>query len=135
VAIATYVAAIIGLYPPGVAIARALVDVGLLAAFLHAGLRVTGKLPRFPQAFSAFCATGAIVNLAAWPALAAVSGGDQSTGSIASIGLLAMYVWSVLIGAHLFRHTFETRFPVGVLISLGYIVISINVMALLFPAD
>ena len=131
-ALITYVAAIAALHGLGEALARAVLDVGVLASLLHAGLRITDKLPRFPQALAAFCGTGAIINLAAWPLLASMGSQTEAGNSLVSISLLLMYIWSVLVGAHLFRHTFDTSFPVGVLVSLGYVFLSVNITAIFF---
>ncbi len=131
-ALITYVVAIAALHGLAESLARAVLDVGVLASLLHAGLRITDKLPRFEQAFAAFCGTGAIINLIAWPLLASVGPQSEAGNSLVSVSLLLMYIWSVLVGAHLFRHTFDTSLPVGVLVSLGYVLLSVNITALFF---
>lgn len=113
------------------AFAQVGVDLLLLAGLLLAGLRLTGRGERFRQSFAALCGTGAIFALLAWPLLAViVREGDPAV--VAMLLLWTLYAWNLLVIGHILRHAFDTGWPGGLLLALGYVIISTLVLHLLF---
>lgn len=134
-AIFTYTFAISPQFSPSMGIQHALLDLFILIVFLLGGLYAKSKKERFMQACSAACGAGGIVNLLAWPILLVMTSDSLSETAmlISSLLMLMIYVWSVLISAHVFSHTFEIKMPFAVGVALAYAYVAIQVSAAVFP--
>lgn len=106
----------------GDALVLALLDMGLASAFLWAGLWLVDHPGRFIQAATAWFGCGALIDLAGLPLSLMVDPSDptsvaQQLGGIVS---LAIFIWALVVCAHILRHTFEVRFAYGVAMAVSY---------------
>ena len=134
-AVITYAAAITSQFGVTEAVLRALLDLTVLVAVLHGGLKMVGHPQRFSQGYSALCGTAAVLNLLFWPVLSAIggTGGLEQSGPLVMLVLLLLYVWSVMVIAHIFRHCFDTSTMVGVMVSIAYLIVVVAISGTVFP--
>lgn len=106
------------------------VDFVLLAGFSWPLLYFAGKPARFRQTLCALIGTDTLISFFAIPAVASLS--SQAT-DLAYIAMLLLMVWHWLVSGHIFRHALDKPLFFGLGLALLYILISSQVMALLFP--
>ncbi|MCW8906318.1 MAG: hypothetical protein OQL28_03635 [Sedimenticola sp.] len=117
-----------------VAVLAQLADLALLALLVWLILGYQKRPQRFNQAISALFGCGVMVNLIAMP-LQLMIGDDPRTSPMGGLGVLlfiALMIWGLVIVAHVLRHTFETRFGNGMLLSIGYFLLINWLIDLLF---
>lgn len=114
----------------GTAILQILVDFLLMVSFCWPLLYFSGKTNRFSRTLCALIGTDAVIGFFSIPAV--ISLGPQSEEWV-FLSLLAMMFWHWLVSAHIFRHALDKPLFFGLGLSLLYILISSQVMALLFP--
>ena len=93
-------------------------------------LYFSGKSARFPQTLCALLGTDSLITLCAIPAIASLVAEPSELGYIA---MLILMVWHWLVGGHIFRSALDKPLFFGLGLSVLYILISSQVMALLFP--
>lgn len=106
--------------PAGPAVLAALADSAVLALLTHTVLLLRKHPERLAQTLSALAGTGAVIQLIAWPLLATPA-------------LLALLVWNLAINAHILRHALEVRLGPAILISVGFLLMSVTVALALAP--
>lgn len=106
------------------------VDFVLLVGFSWPLLRFAGKPTRFRQTLCALLGTDTVISFCAIPAVASLN--SQAT-DLAFFAMLALMVWHWLVSGHIFRHALDRPLFFGLGLALLYILISSQVMALLFP--
>lgn len=106
------------------------VDFLLLICFCWPLLFFAGKPSRFPQTLCAMLGADTIISFIAIPAIASL---DAQTMNLASFAMLALMIWHWLVNGHIFRHALDRPLFFGLALSLLYILVSSQVMALLFP--
>ncbi len=111
--------------PPSKALLYALADLAVLALVTHTLLLLRRFSARLVQTLTALAGTGALFELLALP---------LSRTTQASLLLLGLMIWSIAVSAHILRHALSVSFTMGVLASLGYLVVSLVVINALFPA-
>lgn len=117
------------------ALLMVMVDILLLAAFAYVILWVRTLTARFVQALTALAGTGAMLEFAAWPALAWQQLSATADGAglmIPSLLLWAWLFWSIAVVGHILRHALSTTYTAGTLLSLLYTFIAISVVRSLF---
>jgi len=122
---------------PVQALLAQLLDLGLLLGLLYMATTLSGRSGRFLQAATALLGTGVLINLITMP-LQLLIGDDpnqSSFGGLAVLLYLLLIPWTLLILAHVLRHTFEMRLGGGMLIALGYFLLVNWLVQLLFPAS
>ena len=123
------------LYPVDLALARTGLDLALQFAFVTGALRMTGHPERFRQTFTALCGTGAILVLLTWPLLDILI--DRTPADdlflLALLLLFGVYGWSVTVIGHILRHALDLSLRRGVLIALGYVLLSTAIADTLVP--
>jgi len=110
-----------------------LVDVVLMAAILKTALQMAAKPERFFQAASALYGTGIFLTALSLPLLmitpeTPLPGEAAQTGGIWSLFSLILIFWSVAIGAHIIKHTFEIPFALGIAFSVSYFILILNLV-------
>ena len=130
-ALVSYVLALAAPYGVGVALTRAVIDVGLTGGALWLALRLTGRSARFAQAFGGYCGAVAFVNLAALPVYLSATAEPEMRIGIADFVLL---VWNLSLLGHVIRHTFEIRLPTGILCAFVYVIVLSGLLAGWAPA-
>jgi hypothetical protein len=106
------------------------VDFLLTVGFSWPLLHFAGKPARFRQTLCALIGTDTLISFFAIPAVASLS--SQAT-DLAYIAMLVLMVWHWLVSGHIFRHALDKPLFFGLGLALLYILISSQVMALLFP--
>ena len=107
-----------------------LADFGLMAGFTWPLLYFAGKLPRFPQTLSALLGVDIVISFFSLPI--AISLGTQLS-DVAFLGMLVLMLWHWLVSGHIFRHALDRPLFFGLALAFLYILISSQVMAILFP--
>ncbi len=130
-AVLTYIAATISFMGFGLAVGHAILDIILSGGALYLALHFVNKLPRFNQAFSAYCGAGSVVNLASLPIIYTSRASEAQSGFV--VIEVTFWAWSISVLAHVIRFTFETNIPVSIIAALGYIVLAVTIFDLVFP--
>ena len=112
------------------ALLESLFEVVLMLTVLYFGLKFHGSLARFQQAATALMGSGFLLGLLALPL---VAWSHHSESSEAGLLLLVLIIWSLVVMGHILRHTFETRFNLGLGIAVLYTLVSWNLTFMLFP--
>jgi hypothetical protein len=102
----------------------------LMAGFSWTLLHFADKTARFPQTF---CALVGIDTLISFCQLPAVAGLNSEAADFASLAILGLMVWQWLVSGHIYRHALDRPLFFGLGLALLYILISYQVMAVLFP--
>ena len=113
-----------------IAFLEGLFEVLLMLSVLYLGLKFHGILARFQQAATALMGSGFLLGLLALPL---VAWSHHSESSEAGLLLLALIIWSMVVMGHILRHTFDTRFSLGLSIAVLYTLVSWNLSFMLFP--
>ena len=113
----------------------AVLDVLLLAAFLHLLLKVRGLGARFTQTLSALTGTGTMMAFLALPLVPGLqrSAAEKSGGELNALLWLGLMIWSLMILGHILRHTLSTTLAVGMMLGVAYTMLSIFFIQILFP--
>ena len=107
------------------------VDFILLVGFTWPLLYFSGKLPRFQQTLCALLGSDAVISFFAIPAVASLNA--NAATDISLFAMLGLMIWHWLVSGHIFRHALDKPLFFGLGLSLLYILITSQVMALLFP--
>ena len=101
-------------------------DIALLSALVYLGLHLTRYLPRFVQTLTALTGVGTLLQLIALPlglwyqhALA-----GNGAAELPAMLWLLLLGWSVGVTGHILRNAFSTTWTMGILYSIGYLVLS-----------
>ncbi|MDJ0805364.1 MAG: hypothetical protein QNJ78_00880 [Gammaproteobacteria bacterium] len=113
-----------------VAILESVFEVSLMLVVLYIGLKLHGSVARFQQTATALMGSGVLLGLLALPL---VAWSHHSESSEAGLLLLAVIIWSLVVMGHILRHTFDTRFGLGLGIAVLYTLVSWNLTFMLFP--
>ncbi|MFP4129444.1 MAG: hypothetical protein ACLFSJ_01760 [Halorhodospira sp.] len=128
-AVVTYVAAtnLPGTGPAGLQVA---VATAFALAFLYGLLTLRSLQARLVQSATALFGTDMIINLP----LAALSFPLATHGAEgapwAATAVLLLWLWQLAILGHIFRHTLEMRWALGVLLALAYSFLSVQAVQL-----
>lgn len=107
------------------ALARSLVSTTLVLALCWVALAVRGLVNRYVQTASALVACGIVFSLLVLP-LAMLAGPMPSDASLTPLQTLivwatfAVFVWSVLVDAHIIRRALDAPFGLGVALALAW---------------
>lgn len=91
------------------AVLEMLVLLGLTSALLYAFSRT----PRIAQTVTALMGTGALIGGLVFLGMVLIPALPQALH-------LAIFLWNLLVIAHVLRHALDTRFIVGMLLAIGY---------------
>ncbi|MDQ2694316.1 MAG: hypothetical protein M3Z21_02860 [Pseudomonadota bacterium] len=119
-----------------VAVQQSLVDLALLAGLTYLVLNVLGFRRRFVQTLTALAGAGALLQLVAWPLwlwTVRAAAGDGA-GALPQLLFLLLLLWNIAVFAHILRHALSTSRGMGLLYTLGYVIVSVTVMSLFFPS-
>ncbi|MCC7257077.1 MAG: hypothetical protein IT486_01775 [Gammaproteobacteria bacterium] len=104
-------------------------DTALLALCCWVLLTVTSLMPRFRRTLTALLGTGALLALPQAPLVylsrAASAAGETPVG--ATVGLLALLLWSVVVQAHIVSRALSSGFVAGLAVALAYFLLSFAV--------
>jgi len=116
--------------PIGKAVFSAIVDTILLVGLGWAVLWIKDLPQRRVQTIAALAGTGAIVETLVWPLqiyLVHLGSTPSATGDFASLIVLLVVMWQIVIIGHIMRHALDISFPFGAGIAVLYAIFSIKV--------
>ena len=120
---------------PPMALFQAVLDAALLVGLTYGLLYVMGHGQRFVQTLTALAGTGTLLGLIAWPLtiwMQAEAAAGTSTG-LSFFLFFLLLLWSIAVIAHILRHSLSTTLGMGLLYTLGYLMISVMVWELFYP--
>ena len=106
------------------------VDVILIIVFAWGCMFIAGKPERYQQTACALLGTDALISLFAIPALATLIGQGSA---LALLAVVLLMLWHWVVSGHILRHALSQPLVFGLGVAFLYILISFQVMALLFP--
>lgn len=112
------------------AVLQAFVEIVFILGLTWIILTVANKRERFQQTAGALLATDALISFIAFPAMALLL--TNGPGIIFFVVLVLM-IWHWIISGHIFSHALDQPFPFGLGVAFLYILVSMQVMAMLFP--
>lgn len=119
------------------ALAQNIVDVAVLLFYTRIALRLAGFETRFSQTFIALVGVNVLFSLLAWPLMLAMPplvAGQPETVSPLQLLLLGVLLWNMIVLGNVYRHALEFRLAGGILVAIGYFVVSTVVLSIIFPA-
>jgi len=111
---------------------RSLLSIALQVAAITLLLRFSGHFERLPQTITAVAGTGCLFGLLSI-LLLAQSTGDSLPQGIAILWLV-LFIWSLVVDAHIYRSSLSTTMSVGVMIAVMLFALNFIVIDALFPA-
>ena len=119
----------------GQAVAAGVVDTALLSGLTTALLIARTLRERTVQTLTALAGAGTVIGILAFPVSLWLHGAHHANeqSPVLAIALLAVLGWSLLVSAHVLRHALSAPFYVGILVSIAFYWISVNILGGLFP--
>lgn len=116
-------------------VARVALSVLLPLTWTWAVLALMHRRPRFLQTAIALLAVGLIAQLVLYPlgSVLDVLGNDSPAAVPLGLLSLAGLVWYVLASANIWRAALESGLSLGILISIGYLILSVALEQALLP--
>ncbi|MCF6283448.1 MAG: hypothetical protein L3J28_14805 [Candidatus Polarisedimenticolaceae bacterium] len=118
---------------PAAALLESFIGASLLLITLKGMLYLRQIEARFIQSATALMGSGLILSLIALPLLVLAGNGGEPT--LAGTLLLLLVMWSIIILAHILRHTFTLPLPLAISFGLLYTFFSYAVMANIFQVS
>jgi hypothetical protein len=118
-----------------VAAGMTVLDTVAVVVFAWAVLQVAKKSPRFVQTLTALAGTGALLGLVAVPLVQLAVQAQQRDQAVPALawGWLTLFIWSIAVEAHIFRHALSTRFGVGVVVATLHTLLILVLADVIFP--
>ena len=120
---------------PNAAFLVVVIDAELLAFFFWLMLSLTRHLGRFRRTLTALLGTGAMLSLPQAPLVffskLATAAGHAPIG--ATVGLLMLLFWSIMVHAHITSRALSSNFGVGLAVALVYFLLSYQVSGQFAP--
>jgi len=114
------------------AVVLILIYSGALLGVIVLLLGLLGHLARAQQTLTALLGSGLLITLCILPVewvMALFPGSEGMFGFL----LLFLYVWSLIVTAHILRHALSVKFFFAAVLSLGYFMLSFRLASLLIP--
>jgi len=121
----------------GQALAAGVVDTALMCALTTGLLMLRTLRERTVQTLTALAGAGTVIGVVAYPVSLWLHGAQEANAPAPGLAvlLLAVLGWSLTVSAHIFRHAISTPFYIGLLVSITFYWVSIQVLSGLFPLD
>ena len=119
----------------GRALMAGIVDTALLCGLTIALLMLCTLRERIVQTLTALAGAGTVIGFLAYPLNLWLYDAHQASRPSPALALLlfAAIGWSFAVSAHVLRHALSAPFYLGLLVSVAFYWISINVLSSLFP--
>jgi hypothetical protein len=111
---------------------RSLCSIGLQILAITLLLRLRGHAERLAQTITAAAGTGCLFGLMSIVLLAQTTGGPLPAG-LATLWL-GLFVWSLMVDAHIYRSALSITMSMGVLIAVMLFALNFIVIDAMFPA-
>jgi len=115
---------------PATAILQVFAEIFLVLTSCKIILYLAKKNERYQQSASALLATDSLISLAALPAMASLIGQGSA---LAFFSVVALMLWHWIVSGHIYSHALDQPFTFGLGVAFLYILVSYQLMALLFP--
>lgn len=104
-------------------------DAGVLALYSAGLAALRGHQPRIPQMLTALFGATAMLGLVAWPLVVMQPAGGAAVDADGALGIwsmlmIALFAWNLVVLGQIYRRTLDFGAAIGMLIALGYFVIS-----------
>ncbi len=117
---------------PIAAVLSAVVDTGVLLGLTMLVLWIKDTGERYTQTATALAGSGAILMGIALPLLILQAKLGVDGNTLPSLLVLVLMVWNLNVVGHILRHALDTKFFVGLLLSVVYLYVSISVFRAFF---
>ena len=126
-----------GTVEPSLAMARMLLNIGIILFFSYVVLSSLNLKIRFVQMVTALIGTGIVFNLLAWPVLIFNDTEQISEFALQLFSLLVLMLisWEILVTAHIFRNALNTKMTQAVILSMALFFVSLTLSQLVFPGS
>ena len=115
----------------GAALPQVLAEGVLNLVFVRFLVWIANKPHRFLQAAIALMGTDALISFLALPLLLAQ--GVEALARMTHLPLLVMTIWHIAVSGMIFGRAVSKSLPIGIAVALLYTVLSVQLMAWLFP--
>jgi len=112
------------------AFGAAVLDAGALAAFTALALAARGRRARLLQTLTALLGSGVVLGACALPVGLWLRAAGRDA-AVPQLLWLTLFVWSIAVSAHIYRHALEVHYAIGVAVSVMYVWLLINIAFLL----
>ncbi|MCK5830596.1 MAG: hypothetical protein KAH20_09860 [Methylococcales bacterium] len=112
------------------AVLQSFIEITLILVLAWIILYIANKRSRFQQTAGALLATDALISFMAFPAMALLL---NDGGGLVFFVILLLMAWHWIVSGHIFSHALEKPFTFGLGVAFLYILVSMQVMGLLFP--
>lgn len=111
-------------------------DVGLVLCLVWLALRWRGFASRFNQTVTALFGTGTLLGLVSIPIVSwLVRIQAQIEPVLLPVFLwFGLFIWTLVVMGHILRQALSVSFVAGVLLAVGYMLVSVFVTGLFFPS-
>ena len=123
-------------YGLSMSILQALIEVGLLITYTSIVLQTTAHPERYTQTLSALAGTGVIFGLLALPLVYSIYSSASVDGTADILTLFAyllILAWLLVVYGHVFKHALSSGIFVGLLVGLGYILLTSLIIDTILP--
>jgi len=114
----------------GVIAGRILLEMGMLAAVVHVGLKIRQWPERFAQTFSALVGINLVVTAVSIPLQKLVGVNVEGTSTLAYYVFVAILVWNLAAISLVLKRAFEISTPFSAMISFCYFVVNYVIVVL-----
>ena len=110
-------------------------DIMVMLFYTYLVLKTLNRKPRFLQTVTAMVGIGILFHLLAWPLLqqTQIIEGETVISPGASLLMLLLLSWSLLINAHIYRQALETGIVSAIMLSFALFFVSLAVSRFLMP--
>lgn len=117
------------------ALSNMILDVLVMFGYTWLLLRTFDRRARFVQTMTAMLGIGILFHLLAWPLLmqTQVIEGEQMISPGASLFMLMLLAWSLMVNAHIYRQAMEFSLMSAILLSFSLFFISLAISRILLP--
>jgi uncharacterized membrane protein len=112
------------------AAAKSLVAVGVQLVAVTVLLRWRRYPSRFVQTVTALAGVGIVFNAISWLILSRFDASQEQPEL--ALAWFAVFIWSLAVDAHIYRHALSIRLPAAVLITVMLLAVSYSLIDLLF---
>ncbi len=116
---------------------QAVLDVGFLTAYTRVVLQLTMHLERYAQTLSALAGGGVVFGVLSLPLVYSIyksSLGAANADALTLLAYLLVLAWLLVVYGHIFRHALSSGLFIGMLVGLGYILLTSVIIDIIVPA-
>ena len=109
---------------------RSMVAIAVQFGLITVLLRLRQLAIRVPQTISALAGTGFLFGLISVVLLSQLTPGEPAPG--VAVAYLGLFLWSLTVDAHIYRHALSVNMSVGVLVAVGIFALNLVVLRAAF---